>query len=205
MPSRNAIASTRTVTRWRSCERAANVTFSNPAATAAASAKSYVRALLELLGDRRPLDVLPELTPWLAARLRGIPESVLRRPETPGKWSVAQVVQHLADSELVFGFRSRMILSEDRPALQGFDQDRWASLFRYGEVSCESALAQLTVFRDGNLTLLRRLGPAELEREGIHSERGPESLGHLMKLMAAHDLVHRRQIDRVLAAASLSS
>jgi hypothetical protein len=158
-----------------------------------------VRALLEVLGDRRPLDVLPELMPWLAARLRGVPEPALRRPEAPGKWSVTQVVQHLADSELVFGFRSRMILSEDRPALQGFDQDRWASLFGYGEASCESALAQLAVLRDANLTVLRRLGPAELARVGMHSERGPESLGHLMQLMAAHDLVHRRQIDRIMA------
>ena len=178
------------------------MTFSNPAPNAAASAKSYVRALLDVLGDRQPLDVLPELMPWLDARLRGVPEQALRRPEAPGKWSVTQVVKHLADSELVFGFRSRMILSEDRPALQGFDQDRWASLFRYGEVTCESALAQLGVLRDADLAVLRRLGPAELERVGMHSERGPESLGHLMKLMAAHDLVHRRQIERVLAAAT---
>jgi hypothetical protein len=91
-----------------------------------------------------------------------------------------------------------MILSEDRPALQGFDQDRWASLFCYGEVSCDSALAQLGVLRDANLAVLRRLGPAELERVGMHSERGPESLEQLMKLMAAHDLVHRRQIERIL-------
>ncbi len=174
------------------------MTFSNPAASAAADAQSYVRALLDLLGDRQPLDVLPELTAWLTARLRGIPEPALRRPEAPGKWSVAQVVQHLADSELVFGFRSRMILSADRPALQGYDQDRWASLFRYAEVPYETALAQLAVLRDANLAVLRRLGPAELAREGMHSERGPESLGHLMKLMAAHDLVHRRQIERIL-------
>jgi len=98
------------------------VTFSNPAANAAASARSYVQALLEVLGDRQPLDVLPELMPWLDARLRGAPQQALRRPEAPGKWSVTQVVQHLADSELVLGFRSRMILSENRPALQGYDQ-----------------------------------------------------------------------------------
>jgi hypothetical protein len=104
------------------------VTFSNPAANAAASARSYVQALLEVLGDRQPLDVLPERMPWLDARLRGAPEQALRRPEAPDKWSVTQVVQHLADSELVLGFRSRMILSENRPALQGYDQDKWASL-----------------------------------------------------------------------------
>lgn len=174
------------------------MTFSNPAGNAAASAPAYVQALLDVLGDRQPLDVLPQLVPWLEQRLSGISQQDLRRPEAPGKWSVVEVVQHLADSELVFGFRARMILSEDRPPLQGYDQDRWASLFRYREVSLESALAQLGVLRAANLALLRGLGPAELERVGIHSERGPESLGHLMKLMAAHDLVHRRQIERVL-------
>ena len=180
------------------------MTFSNPAANAAASAKAYVQALLDVLGDRQPLDVLPELMPWLDGRLRGVPDQALRRPEAAGKWSVTQVVQHLADSELVFGFRSRMILSQDRPALQGYDQDKWATLFHYSEVPCESALAQLGVLRAADLAVLSRIGPAELERVGMHSERGPESLGHLMKLMAAHDLVHRRQIERVLAAATVS-
>jgi hypothetical protein len=180
--------------------REPTVTFSNPAASAAASAKSYVRALLDLLGDRQPLEVLPELMPWLERRLAGLPEERLRRPEAPGKWSVVQIVQHLADSELVFGFRARLILTEDRPAIPGYDQDRWAATLRYHEVSCHDALAQLGALRAANLAVLRRLGAGELARIGLHSERGPESLGHLMKLMAAHDLVHRRQVDRVLAS-----
>jgi hypothetical protein len=174
------------------------MTFSNPAGQAAAAAQSYVKALLELLGDRQPLEVLSELLPWLERRLDETPEAALRRPEAPGKWSVVEIVQHLADSDLVFGFRSRMILSEDRPALQGYDQDKWASLFGYAGVSSESALAQLAALRAANLAVLRRLGPAELGRVGMHTERGAESLGHLLKLMAAHDLVHRRQIERVL-------
>ncbi len=178
------------------------MTFSNPAGNASAAAGAYVQALLEVLGTRQPLDVLPELMPWLEARLRGAPEQVLRRPEAPGKWSVVAVVQHLADSELVLGYRTRMILTEDRPALPGYDQDKWSTMFRYDEVSYESAAAQLGVLRAGNLTVLRRCGPAELERVGLHSERGPESLAHLLKLMAAHDLVHRRQIERVLGAAA---
>jgi hypothetical protein len=174
------------------------VTFSNPAADAAAAARSYVQALLHVLGEQPALDVLPQLMPWLDARLRGVAEPALRRPEAPGKWSATQVVQHLADSELVFGFRSRMILTEDRPPLQGYDQDKWATQFHSSEVPLEDARAQLGVLRDANLAVLRRLGPGELERVGMHSERGPESLEHLMKLMAAHDLVHRRQIDRIL-------
>jgi hypothetical protein len=174
------------------------VTFSNPAGSAAVSADAYVRALLGVLGDRDPLEVLAELDGWLDRRLEGVTEPALRRPEAPGKWAAADVVQHLADSELVLGFRMRMILTEDRPAIQGYDQDQWATTLRYPDVPLAEARAQLRALRSANLRVLHRLGPAEWERVGMHSERGPESLGHLIKLMGAHDLVHRRQIDRLL-------
>jgi hypothetical protein len=174
------------------------MTFSNPAGKAAAAASGYVRALLDVLGNRNPLDVLDELVPWLGERTQRLDDSVLRRPEAPGKWSVIEVVQHLADSELVFGFRMRMVLSEDRPPLQGYDQDRWAGEFGYKDAQLDVALWQLRGLRTPNLRLARSLSPRQLEREGMHSERGPESVGHLLKLMAAHDLVHRRQIDRIL-------
>ena len=109
------------------------------------------------------------------------------------------MVQHLADSELVLGFRMRMILTEDRPAIQGYDQDRWAGTLRYRggasrlkpERSSARSARRTSASCDGS-------APAEMERVGMHSERGPESLGHLIKLMGAHDLVHRRQIDRIL-------
>jgi hypothetical protein len=144
--------------------------------------------------------VLRELLPWVTARTRGLEDATLRRPEKPGKWSVIEVIQHLADSDLVAGFRTRMVLSEDRPALQGYDQDRWASEFRYRDVTLAQALDQLRGLRTANLHLWEDLSPAQLERVGLHSERGPESTGHILRLMAGHDLVHRRQIDRILAA-----
>jgi hypothetical protein len=179
------------------------LTFSNPAGSAAASAGAYVRALLEVLGERDPVEVMAELEGWLDRRFSAVPEAALRRAEAPGKWSVADVVQHLADSELVLGFRMRMMLTEDRPALQGYDQDEWARTLRYPEVPLAESRAQLRALRTANLRVLRRLGPAEWRREGMHSERGPESIGHLIKLMGAHDLVHRRQIDRVLESAGV--
>jgi hypothetical protein len=175
------------------------MTFSYPAGAAAAAAPAYVRALLDLLGPRDPLEVLPELLPWLDQRLAGVPETRLRRPEAPAKWSVVAILQHLADVEMIYGVRGRMVLSEDRPVIHGFDQDRWAERFRYHEASPEQALAQLRGLRAANLQLWRRLTPADLAREGLHDERGPETLAHMLKLMAAHDLVHRRQIERVLA------
>jgi uncharacterized damage-inducible protein DinB len=178
------------------------VTFSNPAGNASAAAANYVRALLDLLGSREPIEVLAELYPWLTSRVRGISDTALRRPEAPGKWSVTEVIQHLADSDLVAGFRTRMVLSEDRPPLQGYDQDRWATEFRYRDVDLAQALDQLRGLRAANLHLWKNLTPGQLERVGLHSERGPESAGHILRLMAAHDLVHRRQIDRILASGS---
>ena len=177
------------------------MTFSNPAGNASAAAGAYVRALLDLLGSRDPLEVMAELLPWLEARLSGISEPALRKPEAPGKWSVAHVVQHLADSDLVAGYRIRMVVAENSPPLQGYDQDRWAREFQYDQVPLDSALDQLRSLRIANLRLWSRLTPDQLQRVGIHSERGAESAGHILRLMGAHDLVHRRQIDRILASA----
>ena len=176
------------------------MTFSNPAGAAAASAQTYVRALLDVLGRRDPIQVLAELLPWLTEQIRGLEDSGLRRPEAPGKWSVIEVIQHLADSDLVFSYRLKMMLTEDSPPLQGYDQDRWAGELQYHKMPLELALGQLRSLRNANLHVLTRLSPVQLERVGLHSERGPESAGFLLQLMGGHDLVHRRQIDRILAA-----
>ena len=178
------------------------MTFSNPAGGAAAAAQTYVRALLDLLGSRDPLQVMGELLPWLDRRIAGLPDGTLRRPEAPGKWSVIEVIQHLADSDMVAGYRTRMMLSEDRPPLQGYDQDRWASELHYRDVDLPQALDQPRGLRSANLSLWRSLTPAQLKRVGLHSERGPESVAFLLRLMGAHDLVHRRQIDRILSSVS---
>jgi hypothetical protein len=177
------------------------VTFSNPAgALAVAGAAAYTRALLDVLGSRDPIEVLSELVPWLTGRTGRLGDAMLRRPEAPGKWSVVEVIQHLADSDLVFGFRLRMILTEDKPPLQAYDQDEWARTFDYRHVELELARDQLRSVRAANLHVLRTVSAEQMERVGLHSERGPESAGFLLRLMAAHDLVHRRQIDRILAA-----
>jgi hypothetical protein len=93
------------------------------------------------------------------------------------------------------------VLTQDRPILQAYDQDRWAEEFRYAEVDLSQALEQLRGLRSADLHLWQQLTPAQLERAGMHTERGPESAAQLIRLISAHDLVHRRQIDRILAAA----
>jgi hypothetical protein len=173
-------------------------TFSNPAGAAGASAAEYTGAILAMLGDREPMGVLAELVPWLERRLADVDDATLRRPEAPDKWAPIEVVQHLADAELVAGWRVRIILTQDNPPLSGFDQDAFARDLRYRDIPLDEAMGQLAGLRTANLRLYRTLAPAELERAGVHSERGSESVGHIVRMMAGHDLVHRRQLERIL-------
>lgn len=174
--------------------------FTNPADGSLAHASAYTAALLDLLGPRDPRDVLRSTPSVLSDRVAGIPAGALRVPEAPGKWSIAEVVQHLADSEIVASWRYRMVIAHDRPAIQGFDQDLWSSRLDYANVGLDEALLQMAVLRRVNLALLDRLPPAVLRRAGVHAERGDESVEHMMKLYAGHDLMHLAQIDRIAKA-----
>ena len=174
--------------------------FTNPASKAPADAAAYVAAVLDLVGDRDPLAVLHDTPDALPRAIHGLTLQQLRTPERPGKWSIVQVLQHLADAEVVWAWRMRLILSQDRPVLTGYDQDRWAERLGYAEADPAQALAEFTVVRRGNLRLLERATPEDLRRVGVHAERGEESVEHLRRLFAGHDLLHLRQIERIRAA-----
>jgi hypothetical protein len=174
--------------------------FTNPASATPSEISAYVDALLGLLGEQDPVQVLRQTPVALEQFLQTSPAPILTIPEAPGKWSIREVMAHLADSELVGGFRLRMVLAHDRPALHGYDQDLWANRLRYREVYVRDALEQFTMLRRANLRLWQNLGPADLVRVGLHNERGEESLGHMRKLYAGHDLLHLRQLERIRKA-----
>lgn len=176
------------------------MSFSNPASQAKENAAAYVKLLMDLLGDRDPFEVQSQQFTTLQAEIAGIDEATLRRPEKPGKWSNMQVVQHLADSELVSRYRMRMILAQPTPEIQGYDQDLWATNLNYNEMDLNEAMEQIRVLRSANLKMLRRLSGAEMERHGIHSERGPESIRKILQLTAGHDILHLNQIRRIKKA-----
>lgn len=161
---------------------------------------AYRTAVLALVGDRDPIGVLAELPDAVHAGLAAVPRARQAMPEREGKWSAVQVVQHLADAEVAFGWRIRLILTADRPPLHGFDENAWMARLRAGDTDVGGALAQLSALRREHLRLLRGGTPADFARVGVHSERGEESLGLIVRLIAGHDLVHRRQLARIAAA-----
>jgi DinB superfamily len=174
--------------------------FTNPSTRAADGAAAYVSAVLALVGDRDPLEILRETPAALRIAIVGLPADALRRPEREGKWSIGQVLQHLADSEVVWAWRMRLILAQERPALTGYDQDLWADRLRYADADPNEALELFDVLRRANLRLVSRATPDDLKRVGVHAERGEESLAHLRGLYAGHDLLHLRQIARIRQA-----
>lgn len=171
--------------------------FSNPASRSAEQAAAYTTAVLNLLGEQDPLAVLRRTPAALEEFRAGLAGDAIARPEAPGKWSIGHVLQHLADSDLVWGYRLRMVLAHDRPALTGYDQDRWAERLRYELSNPDETLQEFAVLRRMNLRLLQRASADDLTRVGVHQERGDESVERMMRLYAGHDLLHLRQLARI--------
>jgi uncharacterized damage-inducible protein DinB len=176
--------------------------FTNPAGAAPEHARAYIDAILGLLGGQDPLEALRATPAALETAVEACPPSLRRAPEAQGKWSVADVVHHLADSEIVWAARVRKALAEDRPTLTGFDQDIWADGLRYRDREPGPSMAAFAALRRANLELLEGCDDDALGRVALHVERGEESVRHMMRLYAGHDLLHLEQIARIHRAVS---
>lgn len=121
------------------------------------------------------------------------PEQI-EAPTAPGKWSVRQIASHLADCELVFSFRLRQTLAENKPTIQPFNQDAWAK--QYAGYDLPSALELFRAARAWNLKLIGGLSESDFSREVTHPERGTMTFTTVLETMAGHDLNHLAQVQR---------
>jgi len=176
--------------------------YSNRADSSPEDIAGYVPAVLDLLGESDPRDVLSTTHAALRRVVETVPAETLATPEAEGKWSIVEVLQHMADSELVWGYRLRMVLGQERPTLTGYDQDQWAARLRYDLSDPATAVAEFGVLRAANLRLLARATESDLTRVGVHAERGEESVAHMIRLYAGHDRLHLRQIERLVSRPS---
>ncbi len=120
------------------------------------------------------------------------PEKLNVRP-APGKWSVRDILSHLADCEIVHAFRLRQTLAEPHPVVQPFDQDKWAA--PYEQYDARMALAAFSAIRQWNVALIAGLGPEDFARPVNHPERGDMTLRVIVETMAGHDRNHLRQVE----------
>lgn len=136
----------------------------------------------------------------LVSLVAGADPGRFRAVPSPGEWSAATVVAHLADTELVYGVRLRMILTVDRPWLVSFPEEAWADRFGPLEPDAKESLQRWRSLRDANLRVFAGVAGDEWTREGVHDERGTLTVAALAGLLADHDRAHLGQIRQALAA-----
>jgi DinB superfamily len=160
--------------------------------------QQYTQRIVGNVGDQEPLKVQAATPKKLERLMDGASTSKLRKRPAPGKWSVAEILAHLADVEIVVGWRVRLILGAPGTPIQAFDQDSWVAALHYDKRNPRESLAQLRALREANLALYKSLSPEQWKHYGMHSERGQESVEHILRMMAGHDLNHLRQIEQIL-------
>lgn len=133
----------------------------------------------------------------MATALTGAAGSELDYVPAPGKWSVRQVVAHLADSEIVAADRFRRVIAEENPTLAGYDQDAWARNLNYGRRRTSDSLDTFRRLRAENWELLKDLPDAAFARRATHTEKGPVTLLDLLRTYAAHPEAHARQLHEI--------
>jgi DinB superfamily len=160
--------------------------------------QEYSRRMTALIAGKQPLNVQAATPGNLAQAIKGQSAARLRRRPAPGKWSVNEVVAHLADSEIVLGYRLRLILSVPGSPLTAVDQDSWVATGHYDKRDPRKSVELFRVLRDTNLALIRSLTPGQWKHFGMHSERGRETIKDIVRLYAGHDINHLQQIERIL-------
>ena len=161
--------------------------------------QEYIQRIQGKIAGKDPLRVQSTTAKKLAGVLKGAAPAKLRKRPAPDKWSVAEILAHLADAEIVTGWRVRSILGAPGTPIQAFDQDAWAAAGHYAQRDARKSLEQFRVLREANLALLKSLSPEQWKHYGMHAERGQESVERLLTMMAGHDLNHLEQIESILA------
>jgi hypothetical protein len=164
------------------------------------ASQAYREKMFNLLTDRNPLEVLAQTASALADIVGKHSATVLRTRPFEGKWTPNEIIGHLTDSEWVYGYRLRLILSENEPAFLGTNQELWVTALRHNEREPAELVEIFRRMRMFNLAVWNRTSPEDLKRTGQHNERGPESLDVMLRLLAGHDLSHLDQIARYIQA-----
>ena len=161
------------------------------------TAQQYTKRILSHIDGKDPLKVQKSTAKKLDKLTRRLGKKEIRRRPAPGKWSVAEILAHLADAEVVGSWRIRQILGADGTPIQAYDQNVWADTFRYEDRDPRESLKLFRVLRENNLLLLKSVPSKLWENHGMHAERGKETIAQIVRMFAGHDLNHLQQIEKI--------
>ncbi|HWY04307.1 MAG TPA: DinB family protein [Candidatus Acidoferrum sp.] len=165
----------------------------------AETAQQYIQRILSHVEGHDAIKVQRATAAKLKKATQGLTPKQLKWQPEPGKWSIAEIVAHLADVEIVASWRMRSVLGANGTPIQPFDQDAWASVFQYGKRDAKQSLEVFRVLRENNLAMLKALPRPSWENYGMHAERGKETVAHLARMFAGHDTNHLLQVERITA------
>jgi hypothetical protein len=163
------------------------------------TAEQYIQRILGHVDGQDAIKVQQSTAPKLKKLVQGLTPTQLKWKPEPGKWSVAEIVAHLADAEIVGSWRMRSIIGDSGTTIQPFDQDAWVSAFDYGKRDAKQSVEVFRVLRENNIAMLKGLPEEAWEFYGMHLERGKETIAHVVRMFAGHDTNHLLQIERLVA------
>jgi hypothetical protein len=157
--------------------------------------QQYKERIENYLGTVDPMDVLESTSARLenlVARLEN------QQKQLPEQWTALEILAHLAESEIVYGYRIRKALNASGSAIEATDQNQWVKNAGYLQKNPQLAFSIFQTVRKANIAFLKSLTPQQLENFGIHSERGKESIAQMAQMIAGHDINHLQQMEKIL-------
>jgi hypothetical protein len=159
--------------------------------------QQYTERMLSYVQGKGTLKVLASTPTQLSSLLKGVPKTKLIKRYAKDKWSIAEILGHIADTEIVCSFRIRLILGSNGTPIQGFDQDVWAQYSNYPKQDPFVSLDAYRINRKRNIQLLKSLPREMWDNYGVHSERGRETVTRVVEMLAGHDINHLNQIRQM--------
>jgi hypothetical protein len=152
---------------------------------------------------KKHLDAAERSPKEIAAAVSGLSDQILRYKPSPEKWCVLEILGHLADVEIIYGYRVRQMLADTKPVIAPMDQNAWARNLNYMDCRPSELVAFYGLGRHHNLRLLRSLKPSDLSKSAFHPEIQREvTVADLVEQMGGHGAAHLQQIEKVKAAAT---
>jgi hypothetical protein len=159
--------------------------------------QQYTQRILGNLNGQDPIKVQQATARKLEKLTRGLSKKQARQRPEPGKWSICEILAHLADAEIVASWRLRLILGSNGTPIKSFNQDDWATTLDYAHSDPKWSLQIFRTLRENNLKMLKSLSKKLWENYGMHDERGKETVAHVVRMFAGHDLNHLQQVERI--------